>query len=278
MARFGPARLVALAAALVMLGLSPASADAALLEASCPGPGTDFLTLPDVRNAQTFTVFHTGTLVRGQLDIRRQDPGGDFQLQILATDGAGFPTNTLLGSATIPDASLGTGVITVAGNFNPPVPVTAGTQYALAITRSTNGQYFMQIRDNNPCPGLWFRSGNTDEPGYDLVFQTFVNPANDFTIGKLKGRKLSLNVPGPGTVSVANVGGGGKSALAAAKKLLKTSTASAAAAGIVKVKLKLTKLASSLIAENGKLKAKAAITFTPTGGEPKTITKKLKLG
>jgi hypothetical protein len=85
-------------------------------------------------------------------------------------------------------------------------------------------------------------------------------------------------VPGPGSISLANAGVAGKQAVAVAKKLLKTSTATAVAAGKATVKLKLTKRGSSLLADKGKLKLKAAITYTPTGGDPKTIAKKLKLG
>ena len=45
----------------------------------------------------------------------------------------------------------------------------------------------------------------------------------------------------------------------------------------MKLKLKLTKTASALLNENGKLKLKAAISFTPTGGVEKTVKQKLKL-
>jgi hypothetical protein len=266
----------------VALGAAPAQAS--LLDANCGGSVTSSAGFAvDGRRAQTFTAQHTGTVVQAQTQISKSQAGNDFQLQILATDGSGTPVNGILGAATIPDASVPIGPTTLTGTFQTPASVVVGQQYALVVTRPGDDGFNLRDHGGDQCPGREFTSNtstsawNPEDPAYDFIYQVYLNPTNDFTVGKLKKRKLSLTVPGPGVVSVANAGGGGKQAVAAAKKLLKTSTASAAAAGIVKVKLKLTKLASSLLADKGKLKAKAAITFTPTGGEPKTISQKLKV-
>jgi hypothetical protein len=273
--------IAALASALLA-----APANAALLDASCPGPPSGGAASfgVDSRRAQVFTAIHTGSVVRAQTEISKSQSGNDFQLQILATNGSGVPVNGILGAATIADASVPMGPSTLSGTFQTPASVVSGQQYALVLTRPGDDGFVLRDRSGDPCPGREFASNNStgawnpDDQTYDFVYQVFVNPPNDFTVGKLKKRTLSLTVPGPGAISVANAGGGGKQAVAAAKKkLLKTSTATAAAAGTPKVKLKLTKLAKSLLADNGKVKAKAAITFTPTGGEPKTITQKLKI-
>ena len=96
-------------------------------------------------------------------------------------------------------------------------------------------------------------------------------PSDSFTIGKLKGKKLSVDVPGPGTVQV-------KDASASKKKLLlKPSSATASGAGTVKVTLKLTKTAKEKLKKKGKVKVRAAITFTPTGGSANSQTKALKV-
>ena len=106
-----------------------------------------------------------------------------------------------------------------------------------------------------------------------------VPPSNEFEIGKLKGKKLTLIVPGPGTVDVTDAADQGpKRAVAAAKKKrLKPSTATAAAAGEVTVKLKLTRKAKKKLKDKGKVKVNAKVTFTPDGGEPNTETEKLKV-
>jgi hypothetical protein len=105
-------------------------------------------------------------------------------------------------------------------------------------------------------------------------------PSNVFSIGKLKGKKLTLEVPGPGLIEVRDVLDNPEPANAAAKKKrkkLKPSSATATAAGSVTVKLRLTKKAKKKLKRKGKVKVKAAITFTPTGGLPNTQTAKLKV-
>ncbi len=94
---------------------------------------------------------------------------------------------------------------------------------------------------------------------------------NTFTIGKLKGTKLSLTVAGAGRIDVNDANASKK------KKLLKHSSATASGAGTVKVTLKLTKAGKRKLKESGKVKVKAAITFTPTGGTANTQKKGLKI-
>ena len=119
---------------------------------------------------------------------------------------------------------------------------------------------------------------------------TAAAPDNTFTIGKLKGKKLKVTVPGPGVIEVRDsreppgrATDGLAEALSlgpviAAKKLgLKPSETAADGAGTIKVKLKLTKTAKKKLKKKDKVKVKAAVTFTPTGGTANTETDRLKV-
>jgi hypothetical protein len=284
-------RLIASGAlGLMLLGLGPASAQAAVLDANCPGP-------PDGGSskaaAQTFTAVHTGTLVRGEMFVSKS-AGADFQMQILHAGPLG-PTGGALGTTTIADSSIpnvpspspGSPSSPVDGTFTPGVSVVAGQQYAIILDRSGGG-FLSKDRSGDPCPGSeWLgTAGGTwtaVDPGSDYPFSTYVNPptpvpvkpTNDFTIDTLKGKLLTLTLPGPGTVDVA--GGGGSKAVAAAKTFVKSTQTIVPAAGAITIPIRLTKRATASLRQKGKLKLSAAITYTPTGGDPKTLPAKLKL-
>lgn len=120
-------------------------------------------------------------------------------------------------------------------------------------------------------------------------------PSNEFSVGpKVKfkngGTKATIvvNVPGPGTVSVAQAGStvSARAARAAAsalpvptkkkkKALIVPTSATATAAGPVKLTVKLTGPAKKALAKKRKLTVSVAITYTPTGGSPKTEDKSL---
>jgi DNA-binding beta-propeller fold protein YncE len=96
-------------------------------------------------------------------------------------------------------------------------------------------------------------------------------PSNKFTIGTLQGKKLELTVPGAGAIDVNDTNASKQ------KQLLKHSSAAAKAAGTIEVTLKLTKTAKNALKEKRRVKVKAAITFTPTGGTASTQNTKLKV-
>ena len=98
--------------------------------------------------------------------------------------------------------------------------------------------------------------------------------SNEFTIGKVKKKALSLTLPGAGTVEVIDAADQGAPPK---KRGLKPSSATATDAGTVKVILKLTKMAKKKLKAKRKVKLSAAITFTPNGGIANTKTAKLKL-
>jgi len=277
----------ALAAVTLCLLAAPTVSDAAVLDANCPGPaGSSFASSGNQRFAQGFAALTTGSLVRAQAAINKAlMPGGDWVMQIVDTDATGLPVNSALASTTIPDATVPDGDSTITGTFAPGAAVVAGHRYALVVTRPGASKLSWNQRSGNPCPGQEFLSMSqtgswaANNPGFDFVFSVFVEPPNDFSIGKLKGRHLSLTVPGAGAVNVRDASGaaGAQARAAASKKLLKPSTATAGGAGTLNVTLRLTKRAKDRLAAKHKLKVNAAITFTPTGGTAKTKTAKLKL-
>src|SRR5512133_1955693 len=76
------------------------------------------------------------SLVRGEIEINKAgSPGGNWVMQILATDAMGNPINTVLASTTIADASVPNGPSRLAAVFASPASVSAGNQYALGLTR-----------------------------------------------------------------------------------------------------------------------------------------------
>jgi hypothetical protein len=92
-------------------------------------------------------------------------------------------------------------------------------------------------------------------------------PSNEFTVGGLDGKKLSVDVSSAGTVSVTDP---------AAKALLDPSSASGGP-GTVEVELDLTKKGKKKLRHKGKFKVDAQVTFTPTGGSANSKTAGLRV-
>jgi hypothetical protein len=109
--------------------------------------------------------------------------------------------------------------------------------------------------------------------------ETFGVP-NTFTT-KLKGKKLIVTVSAPGTVQVQAASGKAKSSAAAAakkhKKLPLKASAASGGPGKIVVKLKLANAAKETFKRTGKVKVRAAVTFSPAAGFARTKTLKLKL-
>jgi hypothetical protein len=95
-------------------------------------------------------------------------------------------------------------------------------------------------------------------------------PSNEFTIGKPKRHKhkgtakLPVTVPGPGTLLLAGSN-------------LKQVTKEVGAAGEVRLRVKPKGKTKHRLSDKGKAKVDPEVTFTPTGGDPKTQDKKFKL-
>jgi Divergent InlB B-repeat domain len=94
---------------------------------------------------------------------------------------------------------------------------------------------------------------------------------NAFT-SKTRGTKLLVSVAAAGRVAVKDAAAKARTA----KRLLKRSSASGGP-GVIAVRLSLTKAARKTLQAKGKLKVRARITFTPTGGVAKSQVRTLKL-
>jgi hypothetical protein len=102
-----------------------------------------------------------------------------------------------------------------------------------------------------------------------------VTPSNAFSIGGIKRNKkrgtatLTVNVPNPGELT-----GSGKGVKVAGAAV---TSKSVSAPGTVKLTIKSTGKKKRALNETGKVQLKPSLTYTPTGGEPTTQSRKLKL-
>jgi 6-phosphogluconolactonase (cycloisomerase 2 family) len=104
-----------------------------------------------------------------------------------------------------------------------------------------------------------------------------VKPSNEFTIGKVKRTKLAVTLTSPGAVrAIAIVPKRKKKRRGGPGPAIKPSTASGGP-GRIWVPLRLTHSAKATLKRAHRLTFSARVTFTPTGGDPKTKTATLKL-
>jgi hypothetical protein len=126
---------------------------------------------------------------------------------------------------------------------------------------------------------------NSPPNAHELLIIADIQPVSAFTISAIKpgkGGKLTVtaNMPNPGTLE-----GGDKRdarlAATAAKKKAKYLQHARMPVGVagqtIRLLLKPTKLTRSVLAERGKLKVKAKVVFTPTGGSPSAQIVRAKL-
>jgi hypothetical protein len=153
----------------------------------CPGPLLAFLGAGQpatTRFAQTFTAAQSGSLLQIQLQVvKNADSTGDYVVDLLAASGGG-PTNTVLATATISNASVPVGASTLTASFSGP-PLVAGTRYAAAISRPGGNQLGPGNRPGSPCPGSAFSQTPTGtgafeeftvQGGIDLIATVTVLP------------------------------------------------------------------------------------------------------
>ena len=271
---------VALLTASVALLLAAGSARAQVLDANCPGPpNTSVDPDPGDRDVQTFTAQRTGSLVRGETEISKPGGAADWVMQIVTTDGSGTPTNNVLASTTIANASVPDGDSRIVGLFGSPASVVAGQQLGLLIARPGES-YTLRDQSGAPCPGQEFFSASGGpfmaEPIFDFVFAVFVKPSNVVTVSKItrnqkKGTAtLTLNVPNPGELTGS---GNGVKASSAGLAVISKSVG----AGQVQLLIKAKGKKKKQLNQKGKVKLNVAITYTPTGGDPATKSLKVNL-
>ena len=105
-------------------------------------------------------------------------------------------------------------------------------------------------------------------------------PSNSFSLGKVKDNRsngtatLTLDLPGPGTLSLSGKGVKAQRTGRAAR------SSRAVNGGVVQLPIKAKGKAKRNLNRTGKVKVKVSITYTPTGevrGDPNTQTKRVKL-
>jgi hypothetical protein len=173
----------AIALALVMLALPTVAAAQSELDAHCDGPREmSFASMGGgtSRVAQTFRAGITGSLTAASVDVTKSGTAGDYRLDVNEVDEAGVPTNNVLASTTISDASVPPGNSQPEGVFEFPAQVTAGQQYALILTRPGSSGLGWGTRLENDCPGGMYFSNTQTAPfnflgvSYDVVFAVYV--------------------------------------------------------------------------------------------------------
>jgi hypothetical protein len=115
----------------------------------------------------------------------------------------------------------------------------------------------------------------TNSPGNRLNLTAVVEPNNSFTLGKVKRNlnkgtaTLTANVP-----NVGQLGGSGKGVkVASAGAVISKAVTPGSAKLVIRAKGKR----KAKLNDTGKVKLKAKIRYTPTGGSTRTLTRKLKL-
>jgi hypothetical protein len=173
--------------------------------------------------------------------------------------------------------ALSSGVVNTFSGLR--IPVRAGDVIGLNTTGASTACEFDAPGERN-----FFRNGDLadgqegtflESPGERVNVTALVEPDNRFTFGKVKlneekgTARLTLSVPNPGELT-----GSGKGVKVAGAAVISKTVP---AAGPVNLKIGAKGRKKHKLNETGKVKVKPKITFTPTGGDPSTQSKKLKL-
>jgi hypothetical protein len=163
---------------------------AAVLGVDVPGPsnGTSGFAASQ-RVAQTFTNPRSGLLTAVQVEMGPTgEDAGDYVVRIHQVDSSLVPTNTVLGSTKILDASIpfdANSPVLIGGLS---VPVVANQVYALVIARPESSGFFVTHRWPSAYAGgrmyvslsptstfaPYIAQGTSE---HDLIFSTFVTPS-----------------------------------------------------------------------------------------------------
>ena len=143
-----------------------------VLTYQCLGPREDTLVIGGAssRIAQSFTAAQSGSLHQIQIEVTKK-PGttGDYVVQLLDFGADGKPTNTVLATATIPDASVPDGDSTLTATFSGP-PLVTGTEYAAAISRPGGSELQVGDRIGNDCAGTAFDQNPIGTGSFEELF------------------------------------------------------------------------------------------------------------
>jgi hypothetical protein len=152
-------------------------------------------------------------------------------------------------------------------------PTSANTACVFFAPGDTRFQYLGDLSDGQSAA---FTAVNMPPSSdYRLNVSAVVQPSNSFGLGAVARNKkkgtatLKVNVPNPGEL----IGSGNGAKVAAAEARISKAVTPGAAQLLIKAKGKKKKKLN----QKGKVKLNVAVTYTPTGGDPRTQSVKVKL-
>ena len=176
--------------------------------------------------------------------------------------------------------------------YSAQLPIAVGDKLGLDCC-DNGGTYFVQVPGStrgrfNPPPlvnGGPGRAPDNVDLDREIAINADIEPTSAFTISDVKSGKggkvtVTATLPNPGTLRGGDASDKSLAAAAGKKKpkYLKRATMPVGVAGqTIRMLLKPTKTARSILNKKGKLKTKAKVIFTPTGGSPSTQIIKAKL-
>ena len=172
---------ILLAASPVVLAQAPPCLDQAFLP-TMPNNGLEITSTQPV--TQTFTAGITGNLTAVEISLirhHRATPTLPLVVDIVTTDGTGAPTNTSLGTISVPATAVSPGaaapLLIDLSNLPVPIAVQAGQAYGLALSYAGPGGGATYAWEG-VAPSTGYPGGQVFLPfgglAWDLAFQTFV--------------------------------------------------------------------------------------------------------
>jgi len=238
-----------------------------------------------------------GTVVRFRLNGNVK-PGNSYSIRVMRRNSSGNDFASLAKSAAVQIQQGGI------NEYVTNLPIAAGNHIGIDFENSSEEAGLRWVFDSGLYEQLVYRpfdpSGTDSTPDFIEQSQYLFNadveckgsgqsqgpptePNKSFTIGKVVGRSVLVDVGSLGQVTIVDGSKSPKAKASAASKgkrakpkLLKPSSARGGS-GEIKVPLKLTKAATAILKEKGKVKVTAHVTFTPDGGTPSSKTKKLTI-
>ncbi len=275
----------ALAAALLMLAIAPVSSAVTIGQLAPPNPASDTSAdtdraQPSVTSGNPYVVPATGGITAWTLTSWSHNAAADVG-QELTMKVFRKTADTLAYTVVGHDGPRPLAPSTV-NTFQTNLQVRAGDVLGNnSKSPADNASYFPALGESfiRLQPGLADGQTGTfvlDASDLRLNISAVLEPTNTFALGKItRNRKkgtatLEATVPNPGDLTV-----GGKGVKSAGGGTAVTSTA--VSGGPVKVKIRAKGKKKRKLNETGKVKLNVGVTYTPTGGSPRTDSTKVKL-
>lgn len=284
--RATPAAILVVCASLALLGLafaSPAGAAEVTIGANVNQATTESGTcgyktaneppcvlVTSVIPGQTMTSPCDGTITRFRLNGFPK-PKDHYSLRVVTKNADG----TFTGTATSAPVSIATEGV---NEYPTSLPIATGQEIGIDFLDSSEEFSLRWVGGSAVVANYFYKfpaDGTTVPPTGNATFYYLFNadiactPSNVFKVLKLKGSTLSVELGSAGSLAIADAAKG-------KAKRLKPSTVTGGP-GTVKAGLKLNSAAKKELSEKGKVKVKAKLTFTPTGGTAASQVRKLTI-